>query len=303
MIVITGATGKVGSKITEHLLARGRTIRAVGRSAQRLANLVAGGAEGMVGDLADTAFLGRAFSGADAVFVLLPPNMGAADFRAFQDRIGESITDAIRRSGVRYVVNLSSQGGDLESGTGPIAGLHAQEERLNGLPGVHVLHLRPTYFMENLLMNIDLIRKMGIMGSAVKGDVPLAMIATRDIASYAAERLDRLDFTGKTVRDLLGPRDITMNEAATVIGKAIGRPGLTYAAFPPDDALKGMVAAGLSPDLSRLYVEMSEAINRGVLTSGAKRTRETSTATTIEEYAREFAGIFTEAEAAGKSAA
>ena len=190
------------------------------------------------------------------------------------------------------MVNLSSQGAHLPDRTGPIVGLHDQEERLNRLDGVNVLHLRPTYFMENLLMNIDLIKKMNIMGSAIRGNVKFAMIAAKDIGACASERLMKRDFSGKSVRDLLGQRDLSLDEAAAVIGKKLGKPDLKYIAFPYDDAEKGMVAMGLTPDLSRLYIEMSKALNDGLFAVNIPRTRENTTLTSIEEFADVFAKIY-----------
>jgi len=292
MIVITGATGKTGSAIAEALLAKGQKLRVIGRDGLKLKGFTAKGAEEAVGDVGDTAFLTRAFTGADAVYALIPPNLGVPDFRAYQKKIGESIIAAIKGSGVKYVVHLSSQGAHLPDRTGPIAGLHDQEERLNRLDGVNVLHLRPTYFMENLLMNIDLIKKMNIMGSAIRGDVKFAMIATKDIAAYAAERLAKRDFSGKAVADLLGQRDLSLDEAAAVIGKKLGKPDLKYVAFPYEDAEKGMVAMGLTPDLSRIYVEMARALNDGLFAVNIPRTRENTTPTSIEEFAGIFAKIY-----------
>jgi len=292
MIVITGATGKTGSATAEALIAKGQKVRVIGRDAAKLKGFTAKGAESAVGDLGNAAFLTRAFTGAEAVYALIPPNFGAADFRAYQKQIGESIVAAITGSGVKYVVHLSSQGAHLPAGTGPIAGLHDQEERLNNLAGVNVLHLRPTYFMENLLMNIDLIKKMNIMGSAVRGDVKFAMIAAKDIAAYAAERLAKRDFSGKSVHDLLGQRDLSLDEAAAVIGRKLGKPDLKYIAFPYEDAEKGMVAMGLSQDLSRLYVEMSRALNEGLFAVNIPRTRENTTPTSIEEFADVYAKVY-----------
>ncbi|MEK6742529.1 MAG: NmrA family NAD(P)-binding protein [Nitrospirota bacterium] len=292
MLAITGATGKTGSKLTELLMAKGQAVRVIGRDAGTLKAFTAKGAEAAVGDMADRLFLTKAFTGAEAVFALIPPNFVVADFRAYQQRIGESIVAAIQGSGVKYVVDLSSQGAHLPDRTGPIKGLHDQEERLNKLEGVNALHLRPTYFMENLLMNISMIRKMNIMGSAVRGDVKFAMIATKDIAAYAAERLVRRDFTGKSVADLLGERDLSLDEAAGIIGKKLQKPDLTYVAFPYEDAEKGMVAMGLTPDLSRLYIEMSKALNDGLFAVNIPRTKENTTPTTFEIFADLFATAY-----------
>lgn len=292
MYTIIGATGHIGSKAAEILLARGEQVRVVGRDAGRLAPLKAKGAKTFVGDILDTVFLTNAFTGADAVFAMIPPNFSTPDFREYQNDAGRSIVHAIIGSGVRYVVNLSSQGADLPAGTGPIVGLHDQEARLNKLAGVNVLHLRATYFMENLLMNIPVIHQMGFAGSAIRGDQKFAMIATRDIAARVAEHLVRRDFTGKVVMDLLGQRDLTLEEAIHVIGDKIGWPELKYVQLPYDEALKGMVATGITPNLGGLFIEMSKAINNGLLAVGRPRTTENTTPTAIEDFAVVFAEAF-----------
>ena len=128
MISVMGATGQVGGQVVRRLLEAGEKVRALGRSRGKLAEIK--GAEAMAGDAADAAFLTGAFRGADAVFALLPPDLASTDYRALQDRHGESIVQAVRDSGVRHVVFLSSIGADQPSGTGPIAGLAAQEARL-----------------------------------------------------------------------------------------------------------------------------------------------------------------------------
>src|SRR6185369_13456869 len=292
MYAITGATGNIGSKAAEILLARGEKVRVIGRDAARLRTFVNKGAEAFVGDLKDTAFLKGAFRGADAVFAMIPPNYTAANFRGYQNEIGTSIADAIIGAGVKNVVNLSSQGAELPAGTGPILGLHDQEKRLNGLAGVNVLHLRCTYFMENLLMNIPLINGKGIAGSAVRGDRKFAMIATRDIAERVAEHLVSRDFSGKVVKDLLGQRDLSLEEAIGVLGRRIGWPDLKYVQFPYDEAVEGLVAMGISPDASRLFIEMSRALNDGLFAVNRLRTAENTTPTAIEEFAETFAAAY-----------
>ncbi|HEY6873813.1 MAG TPA: NmrA family NAD(P)-binding protein [Geobacteraceae bacterium] len=285
MYAITGATGNIGSKIADTLLARGEKVRVIGRNAARLQRFVDKGAEASVGDLKDGAFVARAFAGATAVFAMIPPEFSARDFRAYQNEVGGNLAAAIKTSGVRNVVNLSSQGADLSEGTGPILGLRDQEARLNGLSGVNVLHLRPTFFMENLLMDIPLINQKGIIGSAVRGDQEFAMIATRDIAAHAAERLVKRDFSGSTVQDLLGERDLSFNEATAVIGREIGMPGLKYVQFPYEDAANWLMEMGVGKDLSRLFIEMNKALNDGLFAVNRPRTRDTTTPTSIEEFA------------------
>jgi len=292
MYSIVGSTGNIGSKTADILLAKGEKVRVIGRSAAKLQRFVDKGAEAAVGDLKDRDFVARALSGATAVFTMIPPDYTANDFRAYQNEIGENLAMGIAKSGVRYVVNLSSQGADLPAGTGPILGLRDQEERLNRLQGVNVLHLRPTYFMENLLMNIPIINQHGIAGSAVRGDQKFAMIATKDIAGHVAERLVRHDFAGKSTQDLLGQRDLTLNEATAIIGRKIGKPDLKYVQFSYEDTAKWMAETGISADVSRLFIEMSKALNDGLFAVNRVRTPENTTPTSIEEFAGTFAQFF-----------
>lgn len=292
MYVITGATGNIGSKLTEILLSQGERVRAIGRSAERLRRFGERGAESAAGDLGDTEFLIEAFSGATAVFAMIPPDYTSNDFRGHYNRIGTSIAGAVKESGVRYVVNLSSQGAHLAEKTGPIKGLHDQEERLNALKDVNILHLRPTYFMENTLSFIGMIKQMNIIGSALKGDLKFSMIATKDIAKAAAEHLVKRDFSGKSMRDLLGERDISMNQATEIIGKKIGKPDLKYVEFSYDDTEKGLIGAGLSPNVSALLVEMYRALNEGLICVNLPRTKENTTGTPFEEFADTFARIY-----------
>ncbi len=298
MIAIVGATGHVGAKIAENLIKKGEPVRLIARSSDRLKPFVGKHATAFAGDANNTEFLVNAFKGVDSVFTLIPPNPTAANFLQYADRIGGSIARAIEIAKVGHVVNLSSVGGELSAGTGPIVGLHHMEERLKRIKGLNVLNLRPAFFMENLLGGIDLIRSKGINGNSLRGDLDIPMIATRDIAAYAADRLAKKDFAGSSVRHLLGQRNLSMTEATEIIGGKIGKPGLSYVMFPYDDAEKAMVAMGLSADMSRLYIEMSKAFNEGRITF-EKRTKDNTTSTSFETFCDEvFVPAYTQKKAA-----
>lgn len=290
MIAITGATGNIGSQITADLLSKRQNVRCIARTAENLKNFSAKGAEVAAISLEDTKALAEAFTGVDAVFAMIPPHYQASDFRAYQNAIGASILAAIETSGVKYVVNLSSQGAHLPDKTGLIKGLHDQEERLSKLKDVNILHLRPTYFMENLLANIDMIKQMNIMGSAILADMKIPMIATKDIARFAAERLIKKDFSDMSVKDLLGQRNLSMNEAAEIIGKKIDKPGLKYVQFSYEDTEKALLDMGFSIDVARLFIEMCKAFNQGLLNT--PRTRENTTDTSFDDFTVMFAKIF-----------
>jgi uncharacterized protein YbjT (DUF2867 family) len=292
MITVMGATGHTGGAIAELLLKAGEQVRALGRSESKLAGLTSAGAAVLAGDAADAAFLTRAFSGADAVYTLLPPDLQAADYSASKAREGEAIVQAIRASRVRHVVFLSSLGADQPSGTGFIGVLRAQEERLRLLTETNVLVLRPGSFFENFYASLELVKTHGLLGDSVAPDVALPMIATRDIASAAAQALRTRDWHGLVVRELLGPRDLTWAEATRILGERIGKPDLAYVQFPDADMVQALVQGGLSADAARLYVEMTGAFNAGRVRSREGRTAANSTKTRFEDFAVELARAY-----------
>jgi uncharacterized protein YbjT (DUF2867 family) len=295
MYVITGATGNTGKEIAAALLAAGQKVTVIGRSAERLQPLTTKGAKPAVGSLNDANFLAKAFQGAKAVYALIPPNYAAENFRAYQNRIADALVSAVKQAGVKYVVALSSVGAHLPEKAGVVQGLYDMEQKFNRLQDVHVLYLRPTYFLENLLGQIGMIKQMGIMGSAMKADLLFPIVATKDIAAVGAKRLLALDFTGKSVQYLLGARDVTNNEIATVMGKAIGKPDLKYVQFPYEDNKNALIGVGFAVSPAEAMVEFIQSMNEGRILRDARRTPENTTPTTLEDFARIFASIYQQA--------
>lgn len=292
MIVVTGATGHVGGKIAHKLLDAGQKVRVISRHADKMEPLVDKGAEAATGSLDNAKFLTTAFEGASVVFAIIPSDIHAADIRAHQNKIGESIATSIQHAGVKHVVNLSSVGAHLPEHAGIVQGLYDQELRLNHLTGVNVLHLRPSYFMENLYMQIDFIKKMGIVGSAIRSDVKFPIVATEDIAETSVPFLTKLHFTGHQIRYLLGPRDVTFEEITRTLAGAVGKEGINYVQFPYDEAIKGMMQYGVSESVANAMVEFQKGINDGPVLADYKRTPESTTKTSLEDFAREFAAAF-----------
>lgn len=294
MYVIMGSTGNTGKPIVQALLKAGKKVRAISRDKAKVNELVASGAEAAVGDIADASFLTGAFEGATAVYAMIPPNFKTNDYRSYQNQMAESIASAIEGNGVRYAVTLSSVGAHLPEKAGVVQGLRDLELRLNRIPGLNVLHLRPSYFMENILGQIGMIKMMGFMSSPVKADLRFPMVATKDIAEVAARRLLKLDFQGVgNVHYVLGPRDVTYTEIARVVGQAIGKPDLKYMEASYEDAKLGMIQGwGLSENMANAMNEFVESMNEGRVLSDARRTSDTTTPTTIEQFAQVFAHAF-----------
>jgi len=295
MYVITGATGNTGSVAARNLLAKGKKVRVIGRSAERLKSLAALGAEPMVCDISDAAALARAFAGAQAVYAMLPPEVANPDYRCLQDRLSDAMGEALERAGVKHVVSLSSIGADKTEKTGPVVGLHYFEQRLNRVPGLNVLHLRAGYFMENTLAQIGVIKMMGVTAGPLRSDLKMPMIAARDIGVVAGERLLALDFSQQQTLELQGQRDISMSEVAAIIGKAIDKPGLSYIQAPDDQIRPALMQAGMSQDMANLILEMAVALNSGHMraleTRNARNTSPTSYETFVaEQFVPRFRG-------------
>ncbi|HUJ32236.1 MAG TPA: NAD(P)H-binding protein [Candidatus Acidoferrum sp.] len=298
MIVITGATGHTGRPAAEALLAKGEKVRAVGRDAQKLEPLAQKGAEAFAGDPADAAAMTKAFERAAAVYLVVPQGR-VEDPRAFQESVTDSYAAAVAAAKPAHVVTLSSMGAQHAEKTGPIVGLHNMEQKLNNVPNLNVLHLRPAQFMENLLMNIAPLRMMGSLPGAAPKDVAQPWIATKDIGAYAATRLMAGDFSGSSVQELSGPRDVSWKEIASIIGAAIGNPGLGYMQVPFLMLEPALAQIGMSRKMAALMVEMLKAANAGLLNPEQPRTPQNTTPTTIESFVAEVFAPAYMAKAAG----
>jgi len=293
MYVITGATGNTGSPAAKALLARGLKVRAIGRNADKLKALAAAGAEPFIADQTDSEALMRAFTGAEAVYVLIPMNNAAQDFRAYQEAVIEAAAVAVEKAGVNHVVTLSSIGADKPDKTGPVTGLHLLEERFNRIAGLNVMHVRAGYFMENTLAQIGIIQNFGVTGGPLRADLKIGMIAARDIGAYAAHALEQKDFSGSVTREIQGQRDLSMTEAAAIIGQAIGKPGLAYMQLPDGQLRPALRQVGFSDDVANQILELSASLNSGYARALEPRSAANTTPTSYETFvAEEFVPRF-----------
>ncbi len=287
MVAIVGASGNTGGVVAEKLLARGEMVRVIGRNAGRLERLTSKGAEAFIADAADARAMPKAFEGASAVYAMIPPNTSAPDVPAYQRQVSDALTAAIARASVQKAVVLSSIGADKPGKTGPVTGLYHLEQKLEGVAGLDAVYLRAGYFMENLLPQVGVIRNFGMMAGPVRADLPLPFIATRDIGAAAAELLLKADFTGKQPRELLGQRDVTYAEIASIVGKAIGKPGLTYMQLAAEQLRPALLQMGMSGSMADLLLEMAESLNSGYMTALEPRSQSNTTPTSIETFITE----------------
>lgn len=286
-VVVCGATGRVGSLVVEELLSRGVQVRATGRPGAKLEALGRRGAIACPGSLHDRAFLRQVLAGAEAAFLMTPVDTSAEDVNGVQFSIIDAVTDALTGSGVRHAVLLSSWGAELEQQVGGIIACHRFERALEAIDGLNVVHLRPTWFMDNFLWSIPLIQIAGINGSAMDGTFSFPMIAARDIAPIAVGYLLERTFVGSQVHYLCGPRDQNLVEVTRAIAEAIGKEDLGYVRLPDDVYRRGLLGAGLTPNAAELAMDIGRGIE-GRVVRAEPRTTSNSTPTTIQAFAREI---------------
>jgi len=291
--IITGSIGHISKPLSEKLVNEGHSVTIISSKADKRAPIETLGATAAIGSIEDVAFLTQTFKGADAIYTMVPPKWDAPDWKTYIHQIGKNYAQAIEASGVKKVVNLSSLGAHMPTGCGPVSGLFYVEKELNALHNVDIIHLRPAYFYHNLMSNIGMIKHMGIIG-ANYGEITMVMVHPNDIAKAAAEELLSLKFTGNQVRYIASDERST-HEIAAVLGKAIGNTSLPWVNFSNEDALNGMLQAGLPTDVANNYVEMGAAMASGEMATDYLRHKPTLSEIKLEDFALEFAAAYANA--------
>ncbi|MCU7552829.1 NAD(P)H-binding protein [Chitinophagaceae bacterium LB-8] len=290
--VITGGAGNISKPLAESLLALGHDVTVISRNAEHLKPLTEKGAKAAIGSVEDVAFLTKAFSGANAVYTMIPPQYAAQGLDAYQ-KVGANYAEAIKANNIQYVVNLSSVGAHMPEGCGPVSGLYRVEQELNKLSDTNVLHLRPGYFFINFYGNIEMIKGMNIIGGNYgDSNANMDLSHPRDIAKVAADELVNLSLKGHSVRYLTSD-ERTTGDVARVLGAAVGKPDLTWVSFTDEQAYGGLTQAGVPEEMSKKYVEMGSAMRTGKMWEDFLQHRPQQFGETkLEDFAKEFAAVY-----------
>lgn len=292
--VVLGSLGNISKPLAEKLVAAGHKVTVISSKAEKAGQIEALGAKAAIGSVEDVDFLTKTFAGADAVYTMVPPNFGADNWKKYIGGIGENYASAIKASGVKNVVNLSSIGAHMPDGCGPVSGLYFVEKALSGLDGVNVIHLRAGFFFQNFLGNIGMIKHMGIIGGNYGEETKLPLVHPVDIADAAAEEMLKLSFKGRNIRYVVSDEKTT-NQVAAILGKAIGKPDLPWIDFKDEDTITGLVQAGLSEEIAKNYAEMGAAMRSGEMAAEYNLNKPTVFGKTkLEAFAPVFAAIYSQ---------
>ena len=290
--VITGGAGNISKPLALELLKDGHQLTVIGRSLDNLKELTAAGAKAAIGSVADFDFLVKTFTGADAIYTMVPPTWDATDWKGHIGQQGENYAAAIEASGVKKVVNLSSIGAHMETGCGPVSGLFRVEKAYSRLTGVDILHLRPGFFYTNFLANIGMVKHMNIIGGNYGTNSTLVLVHPTDIARAAAKALTALDFSGHSIQYVVSDEK-NPTEIAAILGAAIGNPSLPWVDFTDEQNHGGMVQAGLSEEVAKNYTEMGAAVRSGEMAADyISKPKPVFGSIKLEEFAKTFAQIY-----------
>jgi uncharacterized protein YbjT (DUF2867 family) len=290
-VIVTGSLGNIGKPLAEELVQKGHTVKVISSKPEKQKGIEALGATAAIGSLEDADFLVSTFNGADAVFAMVPPDFTEPNQVEYYRRIGSNYAQAIQQSGVKRVVHLSSMGAHLDRGTGFILGSHHTEGILNGLSDIAITYLRLTYFYTNLCSFVDMVKSLGFIGANYGGDDKIAMVHPKDIAAAAAEEIE-IPATGFKVR-YVGSDDRTANEAAQILGVAIGKPDLKWVTFTDEQMQRAMEEKGMPPHIAANFVKMGASIHSGTLRQDYDLHKPIAMdKVKLEDFAEEFAAAF-----------
>ncbi|HEX8904304.1 MAG TPA: SDR family oxidoreductase [Longimicrobiaceae bacterium] len=282
MILVTGATGKVGSALVEQLAARGEAVRVLARSPEKARAQLPAGVEVAQGDLKDRPSLDAAFAGVDRLFLL------AATDRQ-QVEMERNAIDAAKRAGVKHIVKLSVLGADEQSPV-VLARWHRQVERELAESGIPFTLLQPTFFMQNFLGSAGTIQSDGAIYAPVRGKT--SFVDARDIAAVAVAALTEEGHAGKTYV-ITGPEAITYGQAAERISAATGKP-VRYVEVPEEAARAAMIQSEIPDWYADDLIALFGIINAGWTEEvvDTVRTVARKEPITFDQFARDHAHVF-----------
>ena len=293
-VIVTGSLGNISKLLTENLIRKGQEVVVISSKPEKQKDIEALGAKAAIGSVDDADFLTKTFTGADVVYTMVPPPSyfdPNLDMNAYWNRIGNSYVEAIRTSGIKRVINLSSWGADKSYGTGGILGAYYVEQMLNQIQDIHLTHIRPTSFYYNLFGNIRSIKTAGMMASNYGGDDVTVLVAPSDIAEAVAEEI--ITPGSKTIR-YVASDECTCNDVARVLGESIGKPDLKWVIIPAEQVKKNLEAAGMNPQIVASVVELQSAHHSGWIAEDYYRNKPVKMGKIkIEDFAKEFAAAYT----------
>jgi uncharacterized protein YbjT (DUF2867 family) len=286
MIIITAPTGNIGHQVLEHLLGSGEPIRVIARDPTRISPQARQRVEVVPGSHGDADVVNKAFAGADAVFWLVPPDPHADSVEAAFVDFSRPACESFASQGIKRVVGVSAlgRGTPWAANAGLVTASLATDD-LIASTGVSYRALTMPSFMDNLLRQVEAIKRQGMFFSPISGDRKLPSCATRDIAAVAAKLLLDPSWSGQGSVPVLGPEDLSFHDMAQILSQVLGRP-VRFQQIPGDILKARLTGSGMSEAMARGMVEMALAKDQG-LDNAEPRTPQATTPTSFRQWCEE----------------
>lgn len=303
-IIVTGSLGNISKPLTETLVKQQHAVTVISSDTNKQTAIKAMGATAAIGSLGDVAFLTNSFIGADAVYAMIPMSFAEPDYPAYLRQIAQNYLQAIKAAGVKKLVLLSGWAANLVPA-------EDVEKLFHNLDGVSVSILRPACFYTNFYMSMDMIRGKGLIGKFLTlrynglwalltgktgllmgnfgGDDRVVFVSPKDIAAAAAEEL--LAAGPGSIR-YIGSEEMTCNEAAGIIGKAIGKPWLKWMLISDKQMRQGLKMAKMPGKLAEALVQMQAVMHSGKALENFHKANPVMGKTKLADFAKEFAAVY-----------
>ncbi|CAG5067410.1 hypothetical protein DYBT9623_00131 [Dyadobacter sp. CECT 9623] len=294
-IVLTGSLGHISKPLAANLIQNGHEVTVISSNPERKKDIEALGAEAAVGTFEDTGFLIETFTGADVVYTMVSAKSyfdHDFDLLAYYEQLGRNYSEAVRQSGVKRVVNLSSIGAHLAVGNGILSGAYRVEQLLNALAGdISITHIRPVSFFYNLYGYVPMIKSTGTISVNYGAEKMIPWVSPLDIAEAVADEIEAA-FVGRNVR-YVASEELTGHETARILGQAIRKPELEWVLVSPEESLSDLLAAGMNKEIAAGLVEMYGALYTGLLSEDYIQNRpRVMGKVKLADFAKEFAAAF-----------
>lgn len=303
-IIVTGSLGNISRPLTELLVAQGHTVTIISSNPGKQTAITGLGATAAIGSITDAAFLTETFKGADAVYAMIPLSFTEPDLGTYMRHAARCYVQALNEAKVKRVVVLSGWAADLVKAENV-------EHLFDGLDTSSTI-MRPASFYTNFYQSIDLIKGKGLMGKLLTlrynglgalltgktgllmgnygGDDRIVFVSPIDIADAVAEELLLLP-EKKTIR-YVGSEEMTCNEAAQIIGTAVGKPWLRWVLLTDEEMLRGLKMAKVPEKLAKTLVEMQAATHSGKTLENFHRANPKMGKVKLRDFAKEFAKVY-----------
>jgi uncharacterized protein YbjT (DUF2867 family) len=285
MIVITTPTGQIGHQVLENVLDSGEPIRVIVRDPSRLSPRVRERVEVVQGSHDDIDVVNKAFAGADSVFWLAPPNPHAESIQGHILDFIRPVCEAINSQGVKRVIGVSSLGRGIAKNAGQISAIFAMDDLIEST-GVSYRSLCMPGFMENMLWQVEPIKRQGMCFYPMSGDFKVPTCATRDIAVVAAKLLLDHSWSGQESVPVLGPEDLSFNDMAQIMSEVLGRP-VRFQQVPGEVYKATLMQHGMTEAWAQGLINMAAAVDQSIYNAEA-RTPQSTTPTSFRQWCEEI---------------